>query len=79
MEEWNKTYSVYTGIDNWMKFTRTTYAMLNKMLGYAPNANNQVNLSKKLMGKTEPSKSFIDAMLYITGLTYEEAFKKGEK
>lgn len=76
MKAWNKTYSVYIGIDNWMKFTHTTYAMLNKMLGYAPTASNQVNLAKRLMGKTEPSKSFIDAMLYLTGLTYEEAFKK---
>ena len=79
MTQWCKTYSVYSGIDSWMKFTHTTYAKLAVMLGYAPNANNQSNLAAKLMGKTEPSKSFIDAMLYITGLTYEEAFKKGGK
>lgn len=76
MKVWNKTYSVYIGIDNWMKFTHTTYAMLNKMLGYATTSSNQVNPAKRLMGKAEPSKSFIDAMLYLTGLTYEEAFKK---
>lgn len=76
MTQWCKTYSVYSGIDSWMKFTHTTYAQLNLMLGYAPSASCQANLAKRLMGETEPSKSFIDAMLYITGLTYEEAFKK---
>jgi transcriptional regulator with XRE-family HTH domain len=76
MREFTKTYSVYYGIDSWMKFNHVTYARFARMLGYAPSASNQTNLAKRLMGKVEVSKSWIDAVLKLTGLTYEEAFSR---
>lgn len=76
MREFTKTYSVYYGIDSWMKFNRVTYARFARMLGYAPSASNQSNLARRLMGKVDVSKSWIDAVLKLTGLTYEEAFSR---
>lgn len=76
MREYTKTYSVYYGIDSWMKFNRVTYARFARMLGYAPSASNQRNLARRLMGKVDVSKSWIDAVLKLTGLTYEEAFSR---
>ena len=76
MREFTKTYSVYYGIDSWMKFNRVTYARFARMLGYAPSASNQRNLARRLMGTVEVSKSWIDAVLKLTGLTYEEAFSR---
>lgn len=76
MREFTKTYSIYYGIDSWMKFNRVTYARFARMLGYATSASNQRNLARRLMGKVDVSKSWIDAVLKLTGLTYEEAFSR---
>lgn len=76
MREWNKTYSVYQGIDNWMKYNRVTYVMLGDMLGYAPGASSSGNLARRLMGEVMLSKDIIDDILEVTGMTYEEAFKE---
>lgn len=76
MREWNKTYSVYQGIDNWMKYNRVTYVMLGDMLGYAPGASSSGNLARRLMGEVMLSKDLIDDILEVTGMTYEEAFKE---
>lgn len=78
MKQWYKTYSVYPAIDSWLKYNRITITTFTQMLGYAANANNQNNVSKRLMGKVNLQKDFIDAVLKVTGLKYEEAFKERE-
>lgn len=79
MREWNKTYSIFPAIDSWMKYNRVTYAQLSKRLGYAPNASARYGVAKRLMGERMMYKDFIDALLQVTGLTYEEAFRKENK
>lgn len=79
MREWNKTYSVFPAIDSWMKYNRVTYAQLSKQLGYAESASAQCGVAKRLMGERMMYKDFIDALLQVTGLTYEEAFRKENK
>lgn len=76
MKEWNRTYSIYAGIDSWMKFNRVTYSAFNVRLGYNPSANSQTILKRMLMGETEPRKALIDKILKVTGMTYEEAFRR---
>ena len=76
MKEWTKTYSVYSGIDSWMKYHHVTYCAFNVRLGYSPGATSQTNLKRMLMGETEPRKALIDKVLEVTGMTYEEAFKR---
>ena len=76
MKEWNRTYSIYPAIDSWMKFHRVTYAQLTEMLGYSPSASSQAIVAKRLMGDAEFYKSLIDSLLRVTGMTYEEAFRK---
>lgn len=76
MKAWNKTYSIYPAIDSWMKYNRVTYAMLTDMIGYATSASAQVAVQRRLMGEREMYKGFIDSLLRVTGLTYEEAFRK---
>lgn len=76
MRDWKKTYSIYPAIDSWMKYTHTTYTGLCETLGYSCSASAQVNLKRVLMGQNEPRKTVIDAILSVTGLTYEEAFKE---
>lgn len=76
MKQWNKQYSIFPGIDSWMKFNRVTYTMFGKMLGYAPGASASNNLARRLMGEAMLNKSLIDDILEVTGMTYEEAFKE---
>lgn len=79
MKKWNRTYSVYSGIDSWMKNNRVTYAQFNRMLGFSNSASSQLKLAYKLMGKHDMYKSLVDAILTVTQMTYEEAFNlKGD-
>ena len=62
----------YVGLRNWMFANRCKLSDLEKMVGGSRR------LSSCLTGKHEPGKKTIDAILRVTGLTYEECFKEDE-
>ena len=61
----------YVGLRNWMMENRVTLAELERRCG-----------GRKIRSLTksdfDPSKKNIDAILAVTGLTYEECFKEDE-
>ena len=59
----------YDGLRNWMLENRVGLTELTRRCGHT-------KLYASLIGNSEPSKSAIDAILEVTGLTYEECFKK---
>lgn len=59
----------YTGLRKWMLDNRVTFTMLGELCG-------RPRLYGSIVGKTEPRKDTIDAILKVTGLTYEECFKE---
>lgn len=61
----------YVGLRNWMLENRVNLSELATRCGTA-------KLNDSLIGKHEPRKKTIDAILRVTGLTYEECFKERE-
>lgn len=65
---------IYPNISNFMYENQYNYHSISKMTGFA-----QVTVSDYLTGKKDMRKRFIDKILDITDMTYEEAFKKEAK
>lgn len=59
----------YVGLRNWMLKNRVGIRELSRRCGVA-------SLSKTLTGNVSPRKNTIDAVLSVTGLTYEECFRE---
>lgn len=62
---------VYPNISVWMKENRMSYNLLSEKLGFSVSST-----WKALAGHSMPGKTFIDCILSLTGMTYEEAFKE---
>ena len=60
---------LYPGLRAWMYSNHVTQAQLAKMIDVSATAVNRI-----LVGVSLPHKVTIDAILRVTGLTYEEAF-----
>lgn len=61
----------YEGLRDWMLKNRVN-------LGELAARCNSAHFNDTLIGKHEPRKKTIDAILRVTGLTYEECFKEGD-
>ena len=61
----------YIGLRNWMLDNMVCLSNLEKRCG-------STKLHASLIKEFEPSKKTIDAILRVTGLTYEECFKEEE-
>lgn len=59
----------YVGLRNYLLEHRISLTKLAQISGKS-------NLHTSLVGRYEPSKSVIDAILNVTGLTYEECFRE---
>lgn len=64
---------VYPGIAKWLYENRCTYAKLGELI-MVP----QATMSRWMNGVSKPTKSNIDKILEVTGLTYEQAFYEAE-
>lgn len=64
---------IYPNISRWMIKNKHTYSSFAKIACVSDLA-----LRNALHGKSEPTKITIDAILRITGLTYEDAFSTEE-
>ena len=65
---------VYGGLRKWMNDNKVCVSELTRKIygNYAPNSYERVK--ERLNGKCQFTKTYIDKILEITGLTYEEAF-----
>jgi len=70
------TSCVYPVIRKWMNENQVTIAEIVRRMDLLPIAENYIRYRDILCGKTEPKKSFIDFMIRLTGLTYEELFRE---
>ena len=62
---------IYPNIKRWMKDNRLLAQNFAKLLGCG-----SATVGKYLSGKAQPNKQTIDKILEVTGMTYEEAFKR---
>lgn len=60
---------IYPNISRWMKENRVCASKLAKTIGISP-----VTVSNMLSGRVNTTKSTIDKVLEVTGMTYEQAF-----
>lgn len=63
--------SVYPAINRWMEERNITMAYLSEMCGLSKGT-----ISNTLNGRNSPTKYVIDKILLVTGLKYEDAFRK---
>ena len=69
MSSLSKNKVKYVGLRDWMIENCVTVAELERRCG-------NLRMLASLTGKSNPSKYTIDAILQVTGLTYEECFKE---
>ena len=72
MDRWNgtrRTRSVYPRLEKWIELHYSNYSELARVLGI-----HRSTLYDIMDGKSDPKKSLIDAILYETGMSYEECF-----
>lgn len=69
----------YTGILQWMTANRCGKAEFARRLEDIGCIYSRPVIHDLLAGKSNPKKDLIDAVLKLTGFTYEEAFNRGEK
>lgn len=65
----------YEGLRNWMNENEVGVTELTRRIYHNAHPNNQANISYKLRGN-QATIEFIERILDVTGLTYEEAFRK---
>lgn len=62
---------IFPAVRLWMRANRITYKAIADKAGYRSNA-----IVKSLTGFQPPNKYVIDAILQMSGMTYEEAFRE---
>lgn len=72
--EWNgyMKHVVYPNIEKWVKAHYHNYSEFAEAIGY-----HRTTIYGLMSGTKEPHKPLIDVILYMTGMTYEVAFKRG--
>lgn len=68
---------VYPNLRHWFNQNEVSKARFLKLLGLSYHTNNIHRLSDVLTGVSYPRKDYIDNMLNVTGMTYEEMFFRG--
>lgn len=69
---------VFDGLRGWMNENRCgTMELLKRVHGKYVNGSTGSAFREKLRGNTEFKKSDIDAIIRVTGRTYEELFSRG--
>ena len=67
---------VYVGVRKWLIDNKISITELTRRLYGNSSSDNFHSVNNRLNGSAELTKTYIDKILKITGLTYEEAFKK---
>lgn len=71
-----ETGCIYPNLRRWMNDNKVSPRELTRRIGYEPFQGNIVRTENRLRGSLEMKKSFIDGVLRVTGMKYEEAFWK---
>lgn len=69
---------MYHNIRKWMNSNNVSMNALTRIIYGNCNPANVYRIRNRLNGTVEPTKTFIDRVLEITNLTYEEAFKRSD-
>jgi transcriptional regulator with XRE-family HTH domain len=65
---------IYPNLANWMNRHKVSRREFLKRMGLEAHSRNYERFTSYLRGDTNPRKQYIDKMLAITGMTYEEMF-----
>lgn len=69
---------IYPNIRNWMNENKISMNELCRRVGKTPYGETANRVASWLYGTNDPRKPDIDALLKATGMTYEQAFWKGD-
>lgn len=75
---WSSTACVYPNVRRWLNDNKITCAELLRRLNLSNHSANHIRFRGYLSGKCYPPKQTIDNLLAVTGLTYEQFWKRGE-
>ena len=67
----------YKNLRAWMNKNKVSRAEFIRRMGYANDGPTAQSFSAVLRGDKQPKKDYIDLMLRVTGMTYEEMFAEG--
>ena len=67
----------FVNLRSWMNKNRVSRAEFIRRMGYLNSPTTITRFSCILRGEHQPRKDFIDKMLDVTGMTYEELFEFG--
>lgn len=70
-----KDRCIFEGLRNWMNENEVCVAELTRRVYHNGQPTNRERIRKKLMGN-QATIEFVDRILNVTGLTYEEAFRR---
>lgn len=68
---------VYPGLRNWWNQNRMTYLKFFDVTGLRYHDTNIRRLERYFSGESHPRKDYIDKLIAVTGLTYEQLFYEG--
>lgn len=69
---------IYPNLRKWMNENKVTRVEFLRRMGYTPHNQNYYQFNRCIWGQKYPRKNYIDKMLQVTGLTYEELFAEVE-
>ena len=67
---------IYSNLRKWLNDNKVCINELTRRVYGNTYAGNVVRTKHRLIGKVELTKTYIDKLIEITGLTYEELFRK---
>lgn len=73
---YNDKQVVYAGLRNWMNSNKISRAELIRRMGLIPHGTEMARCGDYLRGDVDLKKKTIDKLLEVTGLTYEDAFRR---
>lgn len=71
---YTETECVFPHLRQWLNTNSISRNELLRRMGFASSGNPNVSLGHILRGEKDPSKSWIDRMISVTGLPYEQLF-----
>ena len=65
---------IYAGLRKWWNENRMTYPKFIEAMGMCYHDANLYRLKRYFTGESNPRKDYIDKLIAVTGLTYEQLF-----
>ena len=71
-----KDSCIYKGLRDWMNSNRVTRQEFVRRMGFVTAPSTHEKFGDAMRGEVDLRKEWIDRILLVTGLTYEECFKE---